>query len=563
MMNDGIPRRLASMRRRSYALVVAAVFAIALAMRTVPLYWSPLPSTLDGFAYAGLARDTIATGAYPLARKLRADFFVLTLLTAVTGLVTDRAPVYVLQPMISVIGSAIAVVGVALTRRLGTELGWPSTRVRFAALITGLLLAVEGLFLRRSMEPDPEVLGMLLALLSVIALHRLLSTDDTRWALPLAVFLLVFPLLHFFSTFNAAIGLVAVFALVVFTKPTRRVAVVGSAVVGGFWLYFIAYFELVERLDILTVSYVGRVSSNPGLFVAWILVLVFGAGWYQRTSSRTQRAVFLAPLGVLFVLVVVNVFQPIYPGTIRSPPEVAILISFLAVPVLFAGYATPAISKRYTHAVPVVAMFAAPLVIIYFSLTASLTPDFFATGMRAQTFMHVSAFVLVGLGAATIFYSRSLSSPSWRVVRVGALVVLVSCTLVTTPLAFVSLDTFHYPATTTQSEFEATEFVSERVPGSWASQDGPDRIASHYFEGGGSHAPTRTWLTGGSPPACPVLLQESWVTHGAYLWPAQPQTMSKPAYDSVIAERNLVYSSNGRDPIAIAAPRSGQSLEQC
>jgi hypothetical protein len=551
------------MRRRSYAFVVLAVFAIALAMRTIPLYWSPLPSTLDGFAYAGLARDTLQTGAYPLSQRPRADFFILTLLTAVTGSVTGEPSVHVIQPMISVIGAAIVVVGVALTHRLGTELGWPSKRVRFAALITGLLLAVEGLFLRRSMEPDPEVLGMLLALLSVIALHRLLSTDDTRWVLPLSVLLFAFPLLHIFSTFNAAVGLVAVFALMVFAKPNRRVALVGGAIVGGFWLYFIAYFEVVQRLDILTVSYVGRVTSNPGLFTAWIFALVFGAGWYQRTSNRTQRAVFLAPLGVLFVLVLVNVVQPIYPGTIRSPPEVALLISFLAIPVLFAGYATPAISKRYTHAVPVIAMFAAPLVIIYFSLTASLTPDFFATGMRAQTFMHVSAFVLVGLAAATAFRGRSLASPSWRVVRVGALVVLVSCTLVTTPLAFVSLDTFHYPATTTESEFEAAEFASERIPGSWASQDGPDRIASHYFEGGGSHAPTRTWLTGGSPPACPVLLQESWITHGAYLWPAQPQTLPGQAYDSFVADRNLVYSSSGPDPLAIAAPRTARSGETC
>jgi hypothetical protein len=534
-----------------------------LAMRTFPLYWSSLPSTLDGFAYASLARDTINTDAYPLSSDLRADFFILTFLTAIAGLVTGEAPVYVLQSMISVIGAAIVVVGVALTRRLGTEIGWPSKRVRFAALITGLLPAVEGLFLRRSMEPDPEVLGILLALLSVIALHRLLSTDDTRWAVPLGIFLFVYPLLHFFSTFNAAVGLVTVFALLVFAKPNCRVALVGSAAVGAFWLYFIAYFEAVERFELLEVSYVSQVKTNPGLFVAWMLVLVFGAGWYQRTSSRTQRAVFLAPLGVLFTLVVVNVFQPIYPGTIRSPPEVTILIAFLAIPVLFAGYATPAISKQYTHAIPVVAMFAAPLVIIYFSLTASLTPDFFATGMRAQTFMHVSAFVLVGLAAATIFRGRSLSSPSWRVVRVAAIGVLVVGTLVTTPLAFVSLDTFHYPATTTQSEFEASEFASERIPGSWASQDGPDRIASHYFEGGGSHAPTRTWLTGGPPPACPVLLQESWVTHGAYLWPAQPQTISKPAYESFIAERNLVYSSTGRDPIAVAVPRSEQSRERC
>jgi hypothetical protein len=563
MTGNGILKRVVSMRRRSYALVVAAVFAIALAMRTIPLYWSPLPSTLDGFAYAGLARDTLSTGVYPLSPDLRADFFILTFLTAIAGSVTGKASVYVLQPMISVIGAAIVVVGIALTRRLGLELGWSSKRVRFAALITGLLLAVEGLFLRRSMETDPEVLGILLALLSVIALHRLLSTDDTRWVVPLVVFLFVYPLLHFFSTFNAAVGLVAVFALVVFASPSRRVSLVGSVIVGVFWLYFIAYFEAVERFELLHVKYVSQVKANPGLFVAWILLLVFGAAWYQRTSNRTQRAVFLAPLGVLFGIVVVNVFRPIYPGTVPSPPIVAILICCLIVPVMFAGYATPAISKRYTHAIPILAMFAAPLVIIYFSLTASLTPDFFATGMRAQTFMHVSAFVLVGLAAATIYRECSLASRSWRAIRVGVLVFLVACTVITTPLAFVSLDTFHHPATTTESEFEASEFASERIPGSWASQHGEDQIADQYFEGGGSRAPTRAWLTGGAPPECPVVSHDSWVTHGAYLWPSQPRTLSANDYSSFIAERNLVYSTDGYDPIVITIPAPRLRSEGC
>lgn len=548
------------MRRRSYALVVGAVFAIALAMRTIPLYWSPLPASLDGFSYAGIARDTLRTGTYPISSGLRADKFILSLLTAATGLVTGTAPVYVIQSTVPVIGSTIVVVGIVLTRRLGLEIGLPRPRVQFAALITGLLLAVQGLFLRVTMRADPEVLGNLLALLSVITLHRLLSTNDNRWAIPLSIFLFTYPLLHFFSTFNAAVGLVVVFALMLFSNPSRRVVLVGSAVVVTFWLYFIAYFEAVEWLGILKISYVSQVKSNPGLFIAWMLVLVFGAGWYQRTSNRTQRAVFFLPISVLFALVIVNVFQPIYPGTIRSPPEVAILISFLVVPILFAVYGLPAISNQYTNAVPVITMLLSPLVIIYFSLTASLTPDFFATAMRAQSFMHVPVFVLVGLAAATIFHGRSLSSPSWRIVRVVVISVLVVGTVVTAPLAFVSLDTFHYPATTTQSEFEAGEFASERIPETWASQHGEDQIADQYFHGGGSRAPTHEWLTGGSPPTCPVVSHESWVTHGAYLWPAQPQTISEANYKLFIDERNLVYSSNGLDQIIITThPTEGVS----
>jgi hypothetical protein len=548
------------MRRRSLLLVGVACFAIALAARMVPLYWSPLPSTLDGFAYARIAQDTIRTGGYPYTPELRADFFVLSLLTAITGLVIGEPAVHTIQPMLSVVGASIVLVGIVLTRRLGFELSWPSERVGVAALITGGLLAVQGLFLRRTMEPDPEVIGLLFALLSVIALHRWLLTADTRWAIPLAILLASFPILHIFSTFNAAIGLTAVLALAVFQQPRARTLLVGGSVVGGFWLYVIVYFEAVNRLGILHVPYVSRVTSHPGLFVAWILVLVLGGAWYRHTSNRTQRVIFLAPLGALFAIVIVNVIQPIYPGTIQSPPLVAALISLLIVPVVFAGYAAPTLSARYEHAIPVLAMIAAPLVLIYFSLTASLTPDFFATGMRAQTFMHVPVFVLVGLAAATLFRRRARFSIPWKSIRAIAIVGLVLSTLLTMPLAFVSLDTLHYPATTTESEFEATEFASERLPESWATQDGPNRIASQYFDsGGGTIAPTRVWLNGGPPPTCPVLSYASWTTHGAYLWPTQPRTIDADHYQSFVDGRNLVYTASGWDPLVITIPRNNAS----
>lgn len=547
--------------RRTYAHVVLAVFAIALAMRTIPLYWSPLPSTLDSFAYAGLARDTLAVGHYPLSSELRADFFILTILTAMAGEVSGEQPLYIIQPMVSIIGSAIVLVGVALTRRLALDMGWPSQRARQAALVTGLLLAVQGLFLRRTTVPDPEVLGILLALLGVLALYRILWAEDNRWVVPFAIILVTFPILHIFSTFNVAVMLAALYALSVAAKPSRRTILVGGVLVATFWAVFVGYYELAERLALFRVSYVGQVRSNPGLFVGWIVALALGAAWYQRVSSRLQRGMLLAPLGVLFVLVILNVFRPIYPGTIQSPPEVAFLISLLVVPVVFAGYGAPALSAQYRHASAVLAMLAGPLVIVYFSLTASLTPDFFATGMRAQTFMHVPAFVLVGLAAASVFRSRV--SVSWRMARRGAICVLVVCTLLTAPLAFVALDTFNYPSTTMESEFEATGFASGSIPGSWATHHPPDRIASHYLEGGESVEPVRQWLGGGQAPSCPVLLQESWVTHGAYLWPAQPQVIDGGAYETFLFNSQVVYTNNGRDAITITAPRDGGSEWSC
>jgi len=553
------------MRGKSYFTIVITVFAIAAAMRLAPLVWSPLPSTLDGFVYVSIARDMLATGAYPIDARLRADHLVLTLLTGVASAVTGKQPLYVIQPLISVIGAAVVIAGIAIVRRLATNLGWTARRTRHATLGTGLLLAVEGLFLRRTTEPDPEVLGMLLTLLSVIALYRILWNGANRWAIPFIVFLFTFPILHIFSTFNAAVALTTLLALAITTRPNRRTVILGSLLVAAFWAVFIGYYELVQQLELFSVSYVGRVRNRPGLFVAWLLAAGIGAAWFQRASSRVQRFLFVAPLAVLFTLVVVNTFVPIYPGTIQSPPEVAILISLLAVPVAVAGYAAPALSKHSEYAPVVLALLVGPLIIVYFSLTAALTPDYFATGMRAQTFMHVPAFVLVGIGAVGFLHKRAAESVPWRAVRTVVVIVLFTSTLFTAPLAFVSLDTFHHPATISESEFDTAGHANTYLDGH-TTDHVQMRLARQHPTGEDasvSMGPTQEWLRGGGEPQCAVVSLDSWVTHGAYFFPSAPQTIDSGSYQSFINRRNLIYANSGRDPLIITKPRHVSEETKC
>jgi hypothetical protein len=529
-------------------------------MRTIPLYWSPLPSTLDGFVYVTVAEHTLARNAYPIADGLRADFFVLTLLTSITSSITGKAPLYVIQPMVSVIGAAIVLVGVAMTRRLGFAIGWPTRRVRYAALVPGLLLAVQGLFLRRTTVPDPEVLGILLTLLSVIAFDRILRAGDDRWLVPFGLLLVTFPILHIFSTFNAAVALTALWVLLVAAHPSRRPVLFGGLLLLLFWGTFVGYYEAVQRLDLFTVTYVGRVQNYLGLFVAWVIAITIGAAWLQRTSTRAQRLVFTGPLLLLFVVVLLNVFRPVYPGTVQSPPEVAILISLLAVPVLFAGYAAPVLSARNGYAPVVLATLAGPLVIVYFSLTASLTPDYFATVMRTQTFMHVSAFVLVGIGAVAVA-ARGRGVTRQPAVRVLLVCSLVVCTLLTVPLALVALDTLQYPATTAESELAAADHATTYLDGAWATDQVRLRIAGQTGGANVTMEPTRTWLSGGPPPDCAVLSMDSWTTHGAHFWPAAPQTIAPDRYETTLTTRQVVYTSSGRDPLVVSLP--SESAANC
>jgi hypothetical protein len=59
------------MRRvQSDWLWVGVVIVIALGFRVVLLYWSSLPSTLDGFAYAAAGEMAVQTGSFPLDGRL-------------------------------------------------------------------------------------------------------------------------------------------------------------------------------------------------------------------------------------------------------------------------------------------------------------------------------------------------------------------------------------------------------------------------------------------------------------------------------------------------------------
>ena len=540
--------------RRSYLLVGLAVFAVAAAMRTIPLYWSPLPHVLDGFAHAGRAQETLAAGQVPISSDLRADLLVITSLTATASLITGETPLYVIQPTMSLAGAAVPLAGMAFTRRLGADLGWPGRKVRVAVLACGMLLAVQGLFLRHTSIPDPEPIGQLFAFLAALSLHRLLVRREAgRWTVPLVVLLLLFPILHTFSTFNAALGLTALVGAELARRPTGRTALLGGGVVGGFWALFVGYYEFVERTGILGVQYVGRVRSHPGLFVGWVVVMLVGVALYQSISTRARRALFFGPFGLLFALVGVNIVRPVFPGTIASPPVVMLLVSFLFVPVAFAGYGLFALSQRYETASLVVALLAAPLVVIYFALTASLTPDFFATAIRGQAFLHVPAFALIGLATASVAWrAEGLTAP--RAVRAGLLAVLAVSTLLTVPIAFVALDTVEYPATYDESEFAAVGHTATHVNGAWTTDHGPKRIAGTTFDGGASMGPSRTWLGGGPPPGCAMLSFDGWVTDGANFWPASPESTDRTRYETTLSERNVVYTANGHESIALSVP---------
>lgn len=540
-------------------LVCLAVFAVAVGMRTIPLYWSPFPSTLDGFGYAALTRDTIALHHFPLTR-FRADNFGFAGLLAVVSMLVDVSPLKMAQPLIALVGAASCLTAVAITRRIAWNLGLPSRQIRVAATLAGLTLAVEGIYLRRTGVPDEEAIGLLLIPLLAISLHRALRTQRMSWIALTVVFMIVFPLTHTFSTLIAAMTVLALLAVHLLRTPLRRLAIIGAGLVAGFWIYFAVYYEFAAR-TVLTVPYVGRVLSAPGLFIAWLIVLVTGVLWLRGTSPRMQRGTVLAVIGSGYVLLAANAIIPIFPATIPTPlPILAIVLLFL-IPVVLASRALPLVTTKKSEGAVVLALFAAPVVQVYFSLTASLTPEFFGTVIRAQTFAHFPIFILAAL--ATVVYTvRTTSSLDTRNIlrsqtgrRVAVSLLLVSA-LLTAPIAFVDLDTVSYPSTTTESEFATVTFATNYVNSTWVSDHPLTNIGNGYYptRTNASLLPVVSWLTGGLPPTCPTISRRSWVTTGAHLYPTAPETINKTRYEEWLTQRNLIYTASGSNPSALTVP---------
>ena len=540
-------------KRRTYFLLVSAVFALGIALRVVPLYWSPDPATLDGLRYAALNRDILSSGHIPF-QTIQSDEFGFTLSMVATALVTGTRPLHVAQPFVAVFGAAAPLMGMAFTRRLGRDYGWSPRWTRLAVGVVGLTLALDGIYLRRTGVPDEEAIGLLLVPLLAYATHIALAKRDRRWMALSLLIMGVFPLVH---NFSAMIGLLTVTALIALhiAYGESRSATLYALVLGvGFWIYFWGYFTLTQLIGI-DMTYSEIVDANPGLLLAWVIVLFLGALWYRKTTPRARQLSYLSPIVIGFLIVSVNAIKPIFPGTVPSPTPILIFVLAFLIPVLFASLSLDDLAGGGRVRPVLLSLFLAPLIITFYLLTAALTPPYFDAVLRAQTFIHPAIFVLAGLGVVQFVRSASLRGNWGRWATVAVVVLLVSA-VATVPLAFLNLDTATYPSTVLSSEFSSSSFVVSHVNGEVATEDPLSRVGGYYYgkEKQFTMGPTRNWLQGGPKPSCAVLSRRSWSTTGAHLYPASPAATSPHKYHSLLTNESVVYRNTGRDPVALSIP---------
>ncbi|WP_435320304.1 hypothetical protein [Haloarchaeobius sp. TZWSO28] len=533
--------------RRSYLLLALAVFSVGVAMRTLPLYWSPLPFNPDGIHWAALARETVAHGRVPTDPALiAADEFAFATFFGSVSAVTGVPPLYVAQGMIAILGSVPALLAIAMVRRIGRVNGWPHRELRIGAFLAGFVLSVEGPFLRRSATVSSEVAGLLLVPILAISLDRFIRSRRNLWGLIAALLVALFPLIHNLSTMVAALTATAVVGIRARDKLSRSWITAGLLVL-AFWVYLALYYRTLGLAEL------SRVSGAPGLFVGWMIVLVLGLFWITTTTERLQRWVPSAVLGTWIVLFGVNLFIPVFPGTMKTPPIVLLAVLLFAVPTLVGSLNLHIVTRETRHSPALLALLVGAPTLVFFSLSAGLTPEYFFTAMRAHMFVHFAVMTLMGVGIVNILRS----GPDRSQLRTTLCVVLCIGMLATAPIAFGGLQTFSYQGTTTTAEFQTASFAATKIPGTWYSDDHVTRVTKNHFQNDllgqpGSIATTKGWLEGTEEaPACTTIGQHSWTTTGAQLFPAAAQVIKSSTYESWLSERNVVYRTGSTDPLVV------------
>lgn len=540
------------MNRRSWWLLVSAALTVGIATRAGYLWWSPLPATLDGFSYARLASAVLSQETL-FVPGMASDELVFSVLLATASELTGVRPLYLAQPLVACLGGASVLSGIVLVRSLAADIGWNERRTFHAGVLAALGLAVSGMYLRRTGVPDEEAIGLLLLPLVILVAHRVIRTRRLAWAATFGTLVAIYPPLHNLSSLVAAFTVSGLAFLHVVEARERREVLTALAVAGTFWAYFAAYYAVAAKAG-FQLTYTGILRDHLGAFLAWGIVLLVGIIWLQSTSSRAIRVTLGLGVGAWFIAAAINLFVPVFPGTIETPPLVLGLVALYVVPVAVVIWWVPEVVQQYGETRVVVALLLGPLLLGWFALTTTLTPEFFDTVLRVQVHAHIAAIVLAAGGVVTVASRR----PATGRVLIGALVL---ATVLSAPFAFVHLDTGTAPRTVHESEFEAVAFASSG--GLFASDHRLSRVGSLYFGVpiSGATGQTYQWLGGGSSPDCLTVAQQSWTTDGAHFYPRSPKTISGSRLNEWLAQNSVVYTSGGvTETYAVlpsSQPRSG------
>ncbi len=522
--------------------LVAALYAFALALRLVPLTFSPLPYNIDGFPLARIADQITTSGSWSInpadPNAYNQLMPVYALLWSSVSQMGGLDPLAFLQTIMPVV-TATAVLPAYL-------LGAKATRRPVGGFAAGLFIAAFGSFLSVTSMGMKESIA--LVLLPTVVLLFAERRDPRKRALAFLL-LLILPFLHQLSDF-LILGMVAALVVLSHARAIQRGRFSGRALLldvatgPGPAVLAYAYYVSVDMPDLSAVT----APDALALFLAVTVLLSALLVRMARPKPVAPGARLVRPVGPILVVPVLafaallaNARIDLFAGVLPTQPALEpILLAVVAlVAVAFPGYqllrrtAGPAMDL-------VLAMGVAPVALVLFAFLRGLDGLSQVLVYRSFDFLDYGLAIAIGVGFA-FAWSRLRNREAARLALVAGFLVVL---LATTPIAWNPQAVFGVTEVTTPAEYQAMAVLASLHPRSVTTDQRVADTARSWF-GLATNSSLPYALRGnlslkGSDYA---LVLERWTTVGAQVHPAPNIVISVATLDAFLAANRVVYAA--------------------
>ena len=516
-------------RRVDWALV-ASLFCLALVLRLVPLWFSPLPYNVDGYSLVKIAQGIDATGhwtlnpADPNIDDLKLPVF--SLLWSVQAQLGGMNPLTDIQWFLPILTSLVVLPVYLLAVK--------ATGNRRAAYASALFLASAVM---------KESLALLL--LPPIVLTFRERADPRKRAIA-ALLLLVLVFLHHL-TLLIAVGAVGALILldygrarVLGRRSSRALGLDLATGLGPFavgWAYYAA----------VNLGTVPSAADQLALFAAIMIVLgaLLVRAW--RPAPVRPRRIPFPPVRVLLVpgLAIVGVLVyarvAVFAGTLETTPG---LLSLLPGVVLLAALAVlgfGVVRRTANRANDVVlALAVGPVALALFGFLRGLDSFSLRVVYRSFDYLDYTFALCAGIGFA-ILWARQRPH---RSTQIALAAVFLGALLATTPMAWDTQGTFGVNNVVTPGEFQALSVTASLGASALASDQRMTAVGRWWF----GLQPQRTLpyaLEGDAalPDSGYAVVLERWTSVGAQEFPGANVAISPHALSGFLAANRILYVS--------------------
>ncbi len=527
---------------KGHLALVGSLYCFALALRLVPLTFSPLPYNIDGFPLAHIAAQITATGTWQIHpqdpnayNEMMPVYSLLWSSTSQLGGLDSLAHLQVILPLLL----ATAVLPAYL-------LGIKATGHPMAGFAAGLFIASFGSFLSVTSMGMKESIA--LVLLPTVVLLFAERRDPRKRGLAFLLLLLL-PFLHQLSDF-LILGMVA--ALVVLTHARAiqrgrfsvRSLLLDIATGPGPAALAYTYYVTVNMPELSAVTSPDALALFLGvtLLLAALLVRMTRPSPVRRGVRvvRPVGPILLVPV-LAFAALLANARIDLFAGVLETQPALEpILVAVAAlVVVAFLGYQ---LLRRTANPLAdvVIAMGIAPVALVLFAFLRGL--DGLSLVLVYRSFDFVDYGLAVAIGAGIAFAWRRLRRP--ETARVLLVAGFLGILLATTPIAWNTQAVLGVNNVTTPAEYQALAILASLHPVNVTTDQRLADLGRLWF--GLTTDSKLPFLLQGNRTVSGhdyALVMDRWSRVGAQVHPQPNVVLSEPTLAAFLDANRILYAA--------------------